>query len=57
MDYIISDPNLILDDEKKYYTEKIINLPEIWNCHSGINFERKENPAPFLKNNYITFDK
>ena len=55
MDYIISDPNLILDDEKKYYAEKVIYLPEIWNCHSGLNFERKENAAPILKNKYLTF--
>ncbi len=55
MDYIITDPNLILKNEKKYYTEKILYLPEIWNCHSGFNFKRKENAAPFLKNNYLTF--
>ena len=55
MDYIITDPKLVLKDEKKYYSEEIIYLPEIWNCHSGFNFERKENPAPFIKNNYFTF--
>ena len=55
MDYIITDPNLILKDEKKYYTEEILYLPEIWNCHSGLDFKRSENPAPFLKNNYLTF--
>ena len=55
MDYIITDPNLILKSEKKYYSEKVLYLPEIWNCHSGLNFERKENPPPFLRNNYLTF--
>ncbi|MBD1168836.1 hypothetical protein IDH29_06665, partial [Pelagibacterales bacterium SAG-MED06] len=55
MDYIISDPNLINPSEEKFYAEKVKYLPEIWNCHAGFDFERKENPPPFLKNNYITF--
>ena len=55
MDYIIADPNLIKENEKKYFSEKVLYLPEIWNCHSGLSFVRKENPAPLLKNNYITF--
>ncbi len=33
MDYIIADPNLIYDEEKNFYSEKIIFLPSIWNCH------------------------
>ena len=55
MDYIIADPNLIHPDEEKLYSEKVIYLPEIWNTHCGFDFERKENPPPFIKNNYITF--
>jgi len=55
MDYIITDPKLVLKDEKKHYSEEIIYLPEIWNCHSGFNFQRKENPAPLVKNDYFTF--
>ena len=55
MDYIISDPNLIYKDEKNLYTEEVLYLPEIWNTHCGFDFERKENPPPLIKNNYITF--
>tara|TARA_B100001057_G_scaffold443224_1_gene479171 strand:- start:856 stop:2538 length:1683 start_codon:yes stop_codon:yes gene_type:complete len=55
MDYIISDPHLIHKNEKNLYSEKIIYLEKIWNCHSGFNFKRTKNEAPFLKNNYITF--
>jgi predicted O-linked N-acetylglucosamine transferase (SPINDLY family) len=55
MDYIITDPNLVLKNEEKYYVEKILYLPEIWNCHCGFDFERKENPPPFIKNKYFTF--
>ena len=55
MDYIISDPNLISSSEEKFYAEKVKYLPEIWNCHAGFDFQRKENSPPFLKNDYITF--
>ena len=55
MDYIITDANLVYENEKNLYAEKIICLPEIWNTHCGFDFERKENPPPLIKNNYITF--
>ena len=55
MDYIISDKNLIYPNEEEFYSEKVIFLPKIWNTHCGFDFERKENPPPLLKNNYITF--
>ena len=55
MDYIISDPNLIKPNEQKFYSEKVIFLPKIWNCHCGFDFERKENPPPFINNKYFTF--
>ncbi len=55
MDYLISDPNLIFNEEQKFYTEKIIFLPEIWNCHCGFDFPREKNIPPVSKNNFITF--
>ena len=55
MDYILADPNLVLDKEKNLYEEKIVFLPKIWNCHSGFNLKRTILPAPFLKNQYLTF--
>ena len=55
MDFIISDPNLIRPSEEKFYSEKVIYLPKIWNTHCGFDFERKENPPPFVKNKYFTF--
>ena len=55
MDYIISDPNLIRSSEEKFYSEKVIYLPKIWNSHCGFNFKRNENPPPFSKNKYFTF--
>ena len=54
-DYIIADPNLIYKNEEQLYSEKIIYLPQIWNCHSGLGLERKEAPIPYKKKNYITF--
>ena len=55
MDYLIADPNLIKKNEVKFYSEKILFLPNIWNCHSGFSASRKKNPSPLIKNKYITF--
>ena len=55
MDYIIADPNLVLENEEKNYSEKIIYLPKIWNSHSGINVKRVYSQSPFVKNKFITF--
>ena len=55
IDYLISDKNLILPGEESMYSEKIVKLPQIWNTHSGFEYERKFNNLPFLKNNFFTF--
>ena len=55
MDYLISDPNLIYQNELNLYSEKIIFLPKIWNCHSGFNFSRTNSVSPFQINKFITF--
>jgi predicted O-linked N-acetylglucosamine transferase (SPINDLY family) len=55
MDYLISDPNLIYPEEECNYVEKIIYLPNIWNCYSELNAERVDLEPPCLKNKYITF--
>lgn len=55
MDYIIADPNVIKKDETTLYSEKIKFLPNIWNCHSGLNVKRTNYQSPCLKNNYFTF--
>ncbi len=55
IDYLVADKNLIYKNEEKFYSEKIIRLPEIWNCHSGFKFERKFNSTPLKKNGFITF--
>ena len=55
MDYLIVDKNQVNPKEESLYSEKIIYLPNIWNCHSGYNFKRSENEMPFKKNDFITF--
>ena len=55
MDYLIADPNLIYSNEKELYSEKILYMPSIWNCHSGLNIERTKTEPPVLKNKFITF--
>ena len=55
IDYIVADPNLIYKDEENLYSEKVIKLPKIWNCHSGIKSSVVSEGLPFLKNEYITY--
>ena len=55
MDYLIVDKNQVYPEEENLYSEKIIYLPNIWNCHSGYNLKRSENEMPFKKNKFITF--
>tara|TARA_B100001121_G_scaffold277381_1_gene267274 strand:- start:785 stop:2464 length:1680 start_codon:yes stop_codon:yes gene_type:complete len=55
MDYIIADKNLIYENEKKHYSEKVLFLPEIWNAHSGLTIKRKEKIFPHTENGFITF--
>ena len=55
IDYLVTDKNLIKKNEEKLYVEKTINLPNIWNCHSGFKFDREFTESPFKKNKYITF--
>ena len=55
MDYIIADKHTILKNEEHLYSEKIIFMPNIWNCHSGFESPRKKHNLPVEKNNFITF--
>ena len=55
MDYIIADRNLIFKDEKELYSEKILYMDNIWNCHAGLSIPRLQNSAPIIKNKFITF--
>ncbi len=51
IDYLIADQNLIPENEKKQYSEKIIYMPNIWNSLS------KPDNLPKIKNNndYFVF--
>jgi len=55
MDYLIVDKNLINSQDENFYSEKIIYLSNIWNCHCGYPFKRHENSMPLENNNFITF--
>ena len=55
IDFLISDKNLIKKDEENFYSEKIIKMSNIWNCHSGFKFEREFSELPVKRNKHITF--
>jgi protein O-GlcNAc transferase len=53
MDYIITDPYVLECNEN--YSEKLLQLPNIWSCHAPIKKEIEIQDLPALKNGYITF--
>lgn len=53
MDYIVTDPNVLENGEN--YSEKFLELPEIWNCHLPIKQRIKVEELPALENGYVTF--
>tara|TARA_Y100000768_G_scaffold388361_1_gene383792 strand:+ start:717 stop:2429 length:1713 start_codon:yes stop_codon:yes gene_type:complete len=55
VDYMLADKNLISENEYNLYSEKIIKLPDIWNAHSGFNYERKFNELKALEEKNFTF--
>ena len=55
VDYILADENLINQDEHSLYSEKVLKLPNIWNAHSGFDYERKFNELSALKIDQFTF--
>jgi len=55
IDYIVADANLIKENEEDLYSEQVVRLPKIWNCHSGIKLDVEVQNLPALENEYITF--
>ena len=55
IDFLFADKNLIYEDEYNLYSEKIINLPNIWNAHSGFDYKRQFNQLPALNEKKFTF--
>ncbi len=55
VDYIFVDENLINENEHNLYSEQVVKLPNIWNAHSGFNYERKFNELSALNHNQFTF--
>ena len=41
MDYIMTDPNLIYEDEKNLYAEQVLYLPEIWNIIAVLTLKER----------------
>lgn len=55
IDYVIVDKHLIKNGEENLYTEKVLRLPKIWNCHFGLSDKISINDPPMKKNGFITF--
>mgnify|MGYP001347918482 CR=1 FL=1 len=55
IDYVFGDPYVTPEKEKKYFTEKVFILPNIWICFTAPEVEVKIDDLPAIKNKYITF--
>ena len=55
MDYFLSDIHSTLEDEDKYYSEKVIRMPDGWLCYSPPDYAPEIGPLPFKQNGNVTF--
>jgi len=55
IDYVIGDPYVTPKNENRYFSEKVLLLPNIWICFTAPEFEVKIKELPAVKNKYITF--
>ena len=55
MDFIIGDNYCTPKKMQRFYTEKILNMPEIWTVLSEPSGVKIQDSLPCEKNNYITF--
>ena len=55
VDYFLADRVTAPAGEEKYFTEKLIRLPESHFCYTPFYRDTGTTPAPFQKNGYITF--
>jgi predicted O-linked N-acetylglucosamine transferase (SPINDLY family) len=56
IDYIIGDPYVTPKKDQFKYTEKILQMPKIWNCYSKPSSDTKIIiESPLVKNKYVTF--
>ncbi len=55
IDYVLSDPWLAPASEDRYYSERIIRLPQTFWCYDPITHEPAVNTLPALTNGYVTF--
>ncbi len=55
VDYLISDWHESPEGEEKFYTEKLVRLPDDYVCYMPPVYAPDVEPLPYEKNNYITF--
>ena len=55
LDYILVDPYLIKQEESKFYSEKILPMPQIWNAMSPLKNLPDVNELPVKRKSIFTF--
>ena len=55
MDYLLTDAKESPEGEEKYYTEKLVRMPDDYVCYTLPNYDIDVADAPAVENGYITF--
>jgi predicted O-linked N-acetylglucosamine transferase (SPINDLY family) len=55
MDYLLSDIHSTPEDEDKYYSEKVIRMPDGWLCYAPPDYAPDIGPLPFKQKGSVTF--
>ena len=55
IDYVITNPYFVKENEKNHWIEQAFRLPKISQCFTPPDFDVEVNDLPFIKNKFITF--
>lgn len=55
IDYFITSKYCVLTNEEKYFSEKILKLPETYLCYDFSKYDIEQSDMPYDKNGYFTF--
>jgi len=55
MDYLLSDRYSTPEEDEKFYSEKIIRMPNGWLCYAPPSYAPEIGPPPFVRNGAVTF--
>ena len=55
IDYLVSDRHSTRVGEEKFFSEKILRMPNGWLCYTPPDYAPDVGPLPLIRNGYVTF--